>query len=146
MLATVESVLEANGFAFTRDDANPGLLSFGVKGDVGQWGCLVAVREEQDQLVIYSVLDARVPPEHRSAMAEYMTRRNYRMVVGNLEMDYDDGEVRLRVGIDVEGAGLSAELANQMFRVSFAVFDDLLPELEEVAAHGRVGGAGGDWG
>ena len=55
-------------------------------------------------------------------------------------------EVRLRVGIDVEGAGLSAELANQMFRVSFAVFDDLLPELEEVAAHGRVGGAGGDWG
>lgn len=36
-------------------------------------------------------------------MAEYLTRINYDIAMGNFEMDYDDGEIRYRFFVDTDG-------------------------------------------
>lgn len=36
-------------------------------------------------------------------VAEYLTRANYGLPLGNFEMDFSDGEVRFKTSLDVEG-------------------------------------------
>ena len=53
------------------------------------------------QFIFYSVLESFTPPDKLPAMAEFLTRANYGMVIGNFELDFNDGEVRYKSSIDV---------------------------------------------
>jgi len=89
-------------------------LRMGFQGEDGSWMCVVQARDEQEQFVFYSILPVQVPPERRAAIAEFLTRANYGMVLGNFEMDFEDGEVRFKTSIDVEGAALLPALIKPM--------------------------------
>ncbi len=74
--------------------------------------------------------------ERRAALAEFVTRANFGLVVGNFEMDMDDGEVRYKTSIDVEGDRLSTALLHQLVRVNLEMMDKYLPGLYAVANEG----------
>jgi hypothetical protein len=78
-------------------------IRMGFRGKNGQWRCIAQAREEARQLVFYSVFDSFVPEDRRMIMADFITRANYGLLVGNFEMDFDDGEIRFKTSIDVEG-------------------------------------------
>lgn len=82
---------------------NKPILSMRHQGKKGAWRCVAQARESetQRQFLFYSVLDSFTPPDKQPAMAEFLTRANYGMVIGNFEMDYSDGEVRFKTSIDV---------------------------------------------
>ena len=46
------------------------------------------------------------PEEMRVPMAEFLTRANYGLRIGNFEMDFEDGEVRYKSSVDFEGIEL----------------------------------------
>ncbi len=83
--------------------ANKPILSMRHQGKKGAWRCVAQARESetQHQFLFYSVLDSFTPPDKRPAMAEFLTRANYGMIIGNFEMDFSDGEVRYKTSIDV---------------------------------------------
>ena len=70
------------------------MLRMGFSGDNGKWTCIARAVEEADQFIFYSIAPASVPEEKRVAMAEFITRANYGMRIGNFEMDFSDGELR----------------------------------------------------
>ncbi len=80
-----------------------GLLRLGFRGDEAHWTCYAQAREEQEQFVFYSVAPVHAPPERLAAVAEFVCRANYNMVMGNFELDFSDGEVRYKTSIDLEG-------------------------------------------
>ena len=41
--------------------------------------------------------------EKRDDMAEFLTRANYGLSLGDFEMDYDDGEIQYKMALDLEG-------------------------------------------
>jgi len=84
---------------YDRIEGKP-FLKMGFKGESGSWRCFAQAREEQKQFVFYSVLDVNVPEDKRAAMAEFITRANYNLILGNFEMDFDDGEIRYKTCID----------------------------------------------
>jgi hypothetical protein len=47
-------------------------------------------------------------------MAEYLTRANYGLILGNFAMDMADGEVHYKVSVDFEDGLLSPKMANNM--------------------------------
>jgi len=108
------------------------ILRLGFTGDNGSWRCYAEAREEREQFVFYSVLDARVPEEKRPVMAEFLTRANYGMVVGNFEMDYSDGEVRYKTSIDVEGDRLSTALVKTLVYMNVLLVDRYFPGIMKV--------------
>lgn len=83
-------------------------------GDHGRWICYAEAHEAQGLFAFYSVLSAKAPKEKRILVAEFITRANYSMIIGNFEMDYDDGEVRYKTSIDVKGDELRAALIQQV--------------------------------
>ncbi|NDJ53951.1 MAG: YbjN domain-containing protein [Chloroflexi bacterium] len=82
---------------------------FGVRfaGKNGDMHCFAQIIPDLELFLFYVVAPVKVPEEIRPAVAEFITRANYGMRIGNFEMDYRDGEVRYKSSLDFEGEMLS---------------------------------------
>lgn len=108
------------------------ILSMGFTGKNGKWMCFAQAREEQEQFVFYSVCPVNAPEDRRQVVAEFITRANYGMIVGNFEMDFADGEIRYKTSIDVEGDTLTPPLIKQMVYANVIIMDRYLPGVMRV--------------
>jgi hypothetical protein len=106
----------------------------GFSGENGHWPCYAQAREAQGQIVVYSICPLRVPPSQRPLMAEFITRANYGLVVGNFEMDYEDGEVRYKTSLDVEDSEATTELLRHIVYANVTALDRYLPGIIAVLA------------
>lgn len=103
-------------------------------GDAGQLTVYAHVLESLDQIAVYSIRPDRAPEQVRSTMAEFFTRANWRLAVGNFELDLADGEMRFKVGIDAEGGELGAPVVTHMLRTVVAAMDTFAPGIDRVLA------------
>ena len=108
------------------------VLSVPFTGKNGRWMCYAQAREEQEQFVFYSVSPINVPTDRQTAIADFITRANYGMIIGNFEMDHSDGEVRYKTSIDVEGDQLTAPLVKQLVYANVIIMDRYLPGIMSV--------------
>ncbi|MCU0512846.1 MAG: YbjN domain-containing protein [Anaerolineae bacterium] len=113
------------------------VLSMGFAGKNGKWVCYAQAREPQQQFVFYSVLPVNVPEAKRPALAEFITRANYGMIIGNFEMDFEDGEIRYKTSIDVEGTSLGPQLIRQMVYANVLITDRYLSGIMAVIYGGK---------
>jgi hypothetical protein len=88
--------------------------------------------EERGQLLIHSVRDGRIPEEHRPAVGSFVHRATFGMVLGNFEFDLDDGDLRFKTSIDVEGDRLSETLLDHLILANIAAFGRYLPGVDAV--------------
>ncbi|MCP4392948.1 MAG: YbjN domain-containing protein [Alphaproteobacteria bacterium] len=88
--------------------------TYKVIHNVGNYSfiCLAQLREDLGQFIFYVVAPLVVPLEKRNEVAEYITRANYGLRIGNLEMDFSDGEIRYKSSVDFECEHLSHNLIN----------------------------------
>ncbi len=111
------------------------------QGEHGSWVVITRVHPERQQLAVYSVWEEHVAEAHRATVAEFLHRANYGLVIGNFEIDLADGEVRFKVGLDVEGVALDRPRGNpagpalvkQAFYTAVSLFDRYLPGLRAVS-------------
>lgn len=108
------------------------ILSMGFAGRNGKWVCYAQAREPQQQFVFYSVLPLNAPEDKRTLVAEFITRANYGMIVGNFELDFEDGEVRYKTSVDVEGTTLLPALIRQLVYANVFITDRYLPGMMSV--------------
>ena len=87
------------------------------------WLVFLQTREDARQVIVYSVLVSNVLEERRQAAAEYLTRANYGLWLGNFELDMADGEVRYKTSIDVEGALLTEKAIYNLLYTNVFVFE-----------------------
>jgi hypothetical protein len=85
-------------------EAQP-VLQTAFEGKNGKWACFARAREQQEQMVFYSICPVNVPQHKLMAVAEFLTRANSGMILGNFELGFTDGEIRYKTSIDVEGVG-----------------------------------------
>jgi hypothetical protein len=114
------------------------ILRVPFKGEHGQWMCYAQAREEQQQFVFYSVCPTSVPDDKRVAMAEFVARANYGLIIGNFEMDFRDGELRYKTSIDVEGDELTSPLVRSLVYANVAMMDQYLPGILAVLYGGTT--------
>ena len=131
LLAIVESFLQSDDWNYTRLEDTT-ILSMGFRGNNGTWTCYARTREQEERFLFYSILSTNVPEHMRMAAAEYLTRANYGMLMGNFEMDFSDGEVRYKTSIDVEGGELTLKMIRTMVYVNILMMDRYLPGIMSV--------------
>ena len=140
---TMGAVYDAMVRFFDEDDwkyqpvEGKAMLRMGFSGDNGKWTCIARAVEEADQFIFYSIAPASVPEEKRVAMAEFITRANYGMRIGNFEMDFSDGELRYKSSIDVEGDRLSSPLVKHMVYPNVLMMDKYLPGIMAIIYAGK---------
>ncbi|MDP8225211.1 MAG: YbjN domain-containing protein [Candidatus Lernaella stagnicola] len=131
LIQQVEEFLKANDWKFTVMDDNS-LIRMGFQGDNGSWTCLIRCKEKEGFVLIYSILPNNIPEPNRQAIAEYLTRANYGMRVGNFEMDFEDGEVRCKTGISINAAEITQEIIKDLLYINLVTTDKYLPGINKV--------------
>lgn len=112
--------------------ADRAVLKSGFNGDHGQFTLIVQERAEQEQMVVYSMLPVKTPEALRATVAEFITRANYGMIIGNFELDYNDGEVRYKTSLDVENAQELYPLIKNLVYSNVMTMDRYMPGLMRV--------------
>lgn len=116
----VKEHFDAEGLEPLGDDS----LAFQLAVEDGrEWGCLVLVDEETEQLMFYSVLLDSAKPERRDEVMRFVTLANYGLPVGNFELDLEDGEVRFKTSIDLEDVELTERLCRNVVELNIMLMD-----------------------
>ncbi|MDA8345611.1 MAG: YbjN domain-containing protein [Thermaerobacter sp.] len=128
----VEAMLEKDGWVFAPVEGQT-TLAMGYKGESGMWSCYAHVDDERGTFVFYSVSDRPVPERHRSATAEFLTRANFGLVLGNFELDFSDGETRFKTSAELGGTEPTLELLRPVVYANIAAMDRYLPGFDGVS-------------
>lgn len=108
----------------------------GINGENGKYRVYAHVQNEN--VVVHSVSPTEAPQAKRSAVAEYLTRANYGLVIGNFEMDYSDGEVRYKTSFKVKDGVLAPWMVNNLVYVNCAMMDKYYPGVMAVLYAGAT--------
>lgn len=107
-------------------------LSMSFAGKSSTWTCYARAEEEKQMFLFYSYCPVKSPENKRPLLGDFLTRANYGLFIGNFEMDYNDGEVRYKTSIDVEGAELTSPLIKRIVYDNLAVMDKYMPGVMSV--------------
>ncbi len=135
LLDAVTNFFKEDNWSFTKHEDRP-ILSMAFSGKNGTWTCYARVEEEKYIFLYYSYCPVKVPEDKRLIMADFLTRANYGLYIGNFEMDFNDGEVRYKTSIDVEGTELNTALITRVVYDNLAVMDRYLPGIMSVVFGG----------
>jgi hypothetical protein len=108
------------------------VIRFHFKGSSGRLLCYADVDEEKHWLIFYSYLPVNTPPEKMQEMSEFITRANRGMRIGNFELDFEDGEIRYKTSIDIEGGELTNKMIDNLMRANLSTMNRYFPGMMEL--------------
>ena len=108
------------------------VLACRFQGDAAQWAVYVLVPADDRRVVIYSVTPETTAEDARPAVVDYLNRCNFRLLVGDFELDMEDGETRFRTSIDISGSDFDAALLRQAMHANVLAMDQYLGGIEAV--------------
>ena len=100
----------------TNDSQQSHHLSLRMQHKQINCGYLFRAQEQNKLLAVYGILPFLIPESHQSAAMLLITQINYDMLIGNLEMDINDGEIRYKNAIDVEAVGIDNEIIEHLLQ------------------------------
>ena len=98
MRNTVENALQSNDIKYQvhHESTKQKVFKLGIGLKNGRCDCIIDVRNEPNQVLIFTISPTLVPENRRLRIAEFTSRANYGLVIGNFEMDFEDGELRYK--------------------------------------------------
>lgn len=109
----------------------------GYRGERGTWVCHAKVDQENKRFLFYSLMGLNIPSEYRLAVAEYLTRVNQLLPVGNFEMNFDNGEIRFKTSLETPENDLSVAMVRAMAYSNVHSMDHYFPGVLSVV-HGGL--------
>jgi len=104
----------------------------GYSGSNGQVTCFAQIIPDLEQFIFYVLCPVKADEGARLAVAEYITRANFGLRIGNLELDFRDGEVRYKCSIDFDSATLTRQLIKNAIYPAVQTMDRYLGGLLKV--------------
>ena len=133
-------LLDAAVAFFTADDRelsvlagkDPPQLRFTVTTEHTRLDCALEAYEETERVCLLATYPALVPEAKRLAAAEYLTRANFGILLGNFELDMDMGLVRFKTSADVESIPLTPTFLKNLFEAMLTTSTKYYPGLMKV--------------
>ena len=137
IIDAVRAYLKNDEWPFEEMENLTGIRS-GFQGEHGTWTCVARTHEDDSQLLFYSVLQNEVPEAYRAPVAEFLTRANYGMRIGNFEMDFSDGEGRYKTSIDIEGGVVSTPMLRNLIGLNVSTMNRYFLGISKVMYGGAT--------
>lgn len=132
LLDIVKKLLKSEKRAFS--DLSEDALTFPFRGLEGEWVCYAAASDAREEFTFLSIYPDPSPAVQQGAVLDYLNRANYGLVIGNFEMNPQDGEVRFRTGIDTENTPLTEAIVKNMIYSNWVTMDRYLKGMLAVMA------------
>lgn len=130
LLGVVVSALSERGLRTDRmdDDSVFGRL----RTDRASYELFVTVNEAAETAAFFLLFPTLAPAPRRAAVAELCSRINYRLLLGSLEVDFSDGNVRFRCAVDVEDSALTPAMVSNIVSAGAWTLDEYHDRLVRV--------------
>lgn len=128
---TAKTFLEKDGW-FPQQLTNKYVLRMAYSGKNGNQWCYAQVIPDMELFLFYAVAPIKAGEESRQQVAEFITRANYGMRIGNFEMDFSDGEVRYKTSLDFEEEKLTPNLIKHLIYPAAQTLDRYMGGLMNV--------------
>lgn len=135
--ATLGEFLDEDGWYPQRLDEKSIYRTF-FRGKNGEFRCYAQIRLDLEQFLFFAVAGMKAEEEVRLAVAEFITRANFGLRIGNFELDFSDGEVRYKSSLDFEGTTLTPALIKNSVYPAVQTMDRYLPGLMKVMYQSRT--------
>ena len=122
---------------FPGEEESRKIVQAGCSGQNGSYRLTVDVNASNHCIVIYVTSQIKVPQDKRHLVAEYLTRANYGMVLGNFEMDFRDGEVRYKGSINVDGGFLAPRMFSRLLGCATVSMDRYFAQMMAIIYGGK---------
>ena len=117
-----------------RPSSDQPVLTTTVDGDNGTWVAAAWLPEEDGPIVFYSHLPFDVPADCLDMVETFVSRANFGILVGNFELDLDEGTVRYKTSVGVRGVEVSDQLLRELVYVNVSTTDRYLGPMRSVVA------------
>ena len=131
ILDTVKVFFETDHWSFFQIPDQP-LFFVQFQGENGRWKGLAQADDEHAQFVFYSISPIEIPEKYIAGVAEFLTRANFGMLIGNFEIDLEDGQIRFKTSIDVEGSRLDTAMVKRLVYTNVLTMDKYLPGIKSI--------------
>ena len=123
LLEIVEEYLKARNMDFLILEEHS-TIAFGFEGSSKtNWHCNFQTREEEEQVVFYSTFVENIKPKYIQNVIDYITDVNYRLVVGNFEIDRKDGEINYKTSLDCSAVELTHSILDGIMFSNLSIMD-----------------------
>jgi hypothetical protein len=129
----VEALLKEEGFTVDRvtpivpahapEQDDTLTLRIFVKGKHAEWACMIRCFEQSARLLVYSLYPEQVEAALRNRISELICRINYGLILGNFEMDWEDGELRYKTSMDIESIEINRTVLRNLVYGNFHSFE-----------------------
>lgn len=125
---------EAERHFQSEGDAENGLIVAEILGDDGQWRVFIQITDDDEtrRVVIHAHHPVRIPECNRLKVAELLTRINYDLVIGNFELNLDDGAVLLKTTLDLADGQLTQAMFERMYEINDLVMNQYYAKILSV--------------
>jgi hypothetical protein len=135
MFDTVINFLEKDDWRYHQVE-DESVLKMIVSGENGEFVCYAEIEEQEEEdhgwFLFYSCCPVKVPDDKKTVIAEFITRANYGLKIGNFELDFRDGEVRYKTGIRIREDELTHYIIKNLIYPNLAMMDRYLPGIMRV--------------
>ena len=122
LLSRVRSMLDTSGHKYTV--LGPDALSAIFSNLRGIYTVYFTANDASDFVGLACTFGSKIPERRRVKIAEAASRVNLLLWLGNFEVDFESGELRCRIGIDVEGGQLSETMLSNMLGSSLQAMEN----------------------
>lgn len=134
IVEVIRQYCEEDGIRYRQFDEQT--IHAGFQGKNFTYQMLARARDGHRQAIFLTIVPVKVQSEQRLAVAEFLCRANYGLILGNFEMDCETGEVRYKTSVDVEGGELTSGMVKTMMHVNLSTADKYARGLISVLYRG----------
>ena len=126
------AALSELGWDYKRVEQFP-VLSVAVEAPNGVIDVFAHAHDDKQRLLIYLRPQGLIIESHQlGTMADFLTRANYGLPLGNFELDMNDGELNFKNSIDVTGGSLSAAMVKTLVLFGIESMNRYLPGMRAI--------------
>jgi hypothetical protein len=109
-------------------DSERGIMYIHALGEHGYLTCVGEALEAEHAAAFYTGI-TKAPPQRRHEAAEYLTRANWGLVIGNFELDMYEGNVRFKTSMVTGDTSVTPERVARLIIANLTTADHYLPGL-----------------
>jgi len=107
-------------YDFNEED---GLFRFGMSLENKMNNCRMVVMIGEDLFTSYAISPVSADTDTMAQVANYLTRANYGLKIGNFELDYRDGEIRYKATLFCADTIPSLEIVERVTDMPFRMME-----------------------
>lgn len=131
MFQNITNCFDRQGWKYTVIEGQT-IVVLGITGKNAKLRCIAQLEADKFQFVFLSSYEQKVPEDKRLLVAELLTRLNFNIFLGNLELDWVDGELRFKTSMNYESVELTEKVIENLVMTNIMTMDSCLTGIIEV--------------